>query len=73
MEVKETMLTTSVLLDRQIVGIMAACERFLTDAEERNIEFIIRLFQKQLQRLTVTLDRFIVRVHLAKVNDVQFS
>ena len=40
---------------------MAACERFLTDAEERNIEFIIRLFQKQLQRLTVSLDRFIVR------------
>jgi hypothetical protein len=48
-------------LFRQIVGIMAACERFLTDAEDRNIDFMVRLFQKQLQRLTVSLDQFIVR------------
>lgn len=41
---------------------MAACERFLTDAEDRNIDFMVRLFQKQLQRLTVTLDQFIVRL-----------
>lgn len=45
---------------RQIVGIMAACERFLTDAEDRNIDFMVRLYQKQLQRLTVSLDQFIV-------------
>lgn len=50
------------LVQRQIVGVMAACERFLTDAEDRSMDFMVRLFQKQLQRLTVTLDRFIVRL-----------
>lgn len=52
--------TTPDLLS-QIVGIMAACERFLTDAEDRNAEFPTRLFQRQIQRLTMTLDAFIVR------------
>lgn len=40
---------------------MAACERFLADAEHRSEAFVINLFQKQLQRLNAQLEQFVVR------------
>lgn len=40
---------------------MAASERFLVDAEQRNMAFVVNLFQKQLQRLNTQLEQFIVR------------
>jgi hypothetical protein len=46
---------------------MAACERLLTDSEDRNCEFLIKLFQKQLQRLNQLLDQFIVRFLFSSV------
>lgn len=42
---------------------MAVCERFLIDAEQRNGVFLVSLFQRQLQKLTVVLDQYIVRSH----------
>lgn len=59
------LLTSFLSGSRQIVGIMAVCERLLTDSEDRNCDFLIKLFQKQLQRLNHLLDQFIVIiVHL---------
>lgn len=47
---------------RQIVGILAALDRFVLRNEEDHNEFFKRVLQKQYQRSLLTLERSCVRL-----------
>lgn len=49
---------------RQIFGVVACLERFISDSDERNSHFFISVLEKQHTRLKGLLDRHIVRSFL---------
>lgn len=46
--------------DRQLVGVIACLERFLTDADEHGNVFFLQMLDKQHLRLKAALDRHTV-------------
>lgn len=52
---------TSATLDRQIVGILAALDRFILQGQEEGNDFLIRTLQKQYSRSITALERACVR------------
>lgn len=56
----------SVIISRQIVGILASVERAIADAEERANNFFAGVLDKQHQRLRAVFDRHVVRDFLDK-------
>ena len=48
--------------NRQIVGILAALDRFILQGKEQGNEFLMRTLQKQYQKSTTALERACVRL-----------
>ena len=46
--------------DRQVVGVLAALELFMSRADERDNEFLFRLLEKHHAKLKAQFDRYVV-------------
>lgn len=48
---------------RQMIGVLAALEMFMSRADERENEYLLKLLEKHHGRLKAQFDRHVVSIH----------